>query len=690
MRSRRLLGIAVIVLALTQALPAAADEGMWTFDNLPVQQLADRYGFTPTPQWLDHVRLSAVRVGRGGSGSFVSPEGLLLTNAHVARGQQQKLSSAEADYVADGFLAKTRADELPCPDLEVIVLDSYEDVTARVAAAAAAAGGEQAALEARRAEIAAIEKECQEATGLRGDVVKLYHGGEYWLYRYRSWTDVRLVFAPEADIAYFGGDDDNFTFPRHDLDMALFRVYEDGQPVKSPAWLPLNVDGARDGDLVFIAGHPGSTDRLYTMAQLEALRDHGYPRRMEWMLEALDGANEYAARGLEQARQVGGMLMGINNGSKASEGEHKGLLDPVVWAKKQADEDDFRARVAADPALQEKYGQAWDMIEKAEAAAAARREEMENRVLPRWGLAGTALGVVRLVSEEQKPDAERLPGYNQAQIRRQMFRLFSPAPVYPELEEFNMTRSLRRMLDKLGEGDEFVKLVLQGKSPEERAAELIGGTAMADPAARRALYEGGPDAVAASEDPLIVLARTIDPILREQQKWQEENVASLKAAAGEMLGAARFAVYGKNAYPDATSSLRLTFGEVKGYPMNGTKAPSRTTFHGLYDRAYAFGFQPPFNPPARFLERMDKLDLTTPLNFVSTCDIIGGNSGSPVIDRDGKLVGLVFDGNIESLVGRFVYDGTANRAVSVHAAGMAQALRDIYDAGFLVEEMSGR
>ncbi|MFO7608476.1 MAG: S46 family peptidase [Candidatus Krumholzibacteriia bacterium] len=677
---------AAAVLCLLPAGALRADEGMWTFDNPPTAQLAERHGFTPTAPWLDHLRLAAVKVG-GGSGSFVSPEGLLLTNAHVARGQQQKLSSPAADYVRDGFLAATRADELPCPDLEVAVLESYEDVTARVLGAITAGMSDQQAQDARRAVIAAIEKQSLDATGLRSDVVKLYHGGEYWLYRYHTWTDVRLVFAPEAAIAYFGGDDDNFTYPRHDLDMALFRVYEDGEPARSPAWLTLNTAGARDGDLVFVPGHPGSTDRLYTMAELAALRDDGYPRREEYLDEALAGLEEYAARGPEQARQAGGLLMGLNNGRKAGAGEYQGLLDPAVWAKKQQDEDGFRARIAADPDLQARYGQAWALVEQAEQAAASRRDELAYRNLGRYGLAGTAVSLVRLVAETQKPDAERMDGYHDAELRRVQFRLFSPAPVYPELETFLLEGTLRRMLERLGPDDAFVQRCLAGQTPAARAAALIGGTALADPAARRALVDGGPAAVAGSTDPLVVLARDLEPVLREQHDWQEANVRSLKAAAGELLGAARFAVYGKTAYPDATGSLRLSYGRVQGYPMNGTRAPAMTTFHGLYDRALAFGLQQPFALPDRFLARQGALDLASPLNFVSTCDIIGGNSGSPVVDSEGRLVGLVFDGNIESLVGRFVYDETSNRCVAVHAAAIAQALEQVYDAGHLVAEM---
>ena len=684
MVARRLIALLIVLTAVS----VLADEGMWTFDNPPTHLLQERYGFAPAPEWLDHVRLASVRLNDGGSGSFVSPEGLVLTNFHVAHGQLQKLSTAKQDLVVNGFRAWSRVDEKKCPDLEINVLASYEDVTARVLAATDGLTGQEA-LDARQAAVAAIEKEDQDATGLQSEVVTLYAGGEYWLYRYHRYTDVRLVFAPEEDAAYFGGDDDNFTFPRHDLDMALFRVYENDRPIESPAHLVLNPAGAADGDLVFISGHPGSTDRLETMAQLATQRDHTYPRREKRLAMILDAVNSYAARGPEQARQVGGMLMGMNNGSKAGGGEWKGLLDENVWAKKQSDEEDFRARVAADADLQERYGRAWEMIEQAEAARVERIEALSFRTLPGFRIGRIAQTIVRLVAESQKPDAERLEGFHEADLRRVQFRLFSPAPIYPELEEFMITRSLEVMSEELGPDDEFLALALAGKSPADRAAELVGGTALIDPEARRALVDGGPEAVAASTDPLIMMARDLDPILREQEKWTEENVTSVLTEAGELLGAARFAVYGKSTYPDATFTLRLSYGEVKGYPMNGTRAPSRTTFHGLFDRALSFGNEPPFRPTQRFYDRMDRIDLARPLNFVCTGDIIGGNSGSPVIDTEGRLVGLAFDGNIESLVGRFVYDETANRTVSIHAAAIETVLRDLYDAGALADEMMG-
>lgn len=685
----RLLNRAILVALAILPAVASADEGMWTFDNPPSALLQERYGFAVTPQWLERLQLSCVRIG-GGSGSFVSPDGLVLTNAHVAQGQQQKLSTTESDYVEDGFLARTRAQELRCPDLEVVILQSYEDVTAQVLAALPADASGLEAVSAREAACAAIARSSQESTGLQSDIVTLYGGGEYWLYRYRSFTDVRLVFAPEAKAAYFGGDDDNFTYPRHDLDLALFRVYENGRPLASPAWLPLHAEGAGEGDLVFVPGHPGSTERLLTVAQLQVRRDHTFPRTEKFLDDAISSLQEYAARGPEQARQAGGLLMGLSNGRKSRQGEYRGLLDPVVWARKEAEEAEFRSLIAADPQLQQRFGQAWPLIEQAEQARLSRLGQLEGRALPRYGLARTAQGLVRFVAEVQKPDGERLEGYHDAQLRRQRFRLLSPAPVFPELEQYLLERSLQRLAADLEPDDAFLLAALAGRDPAARAAELIAGTRLADPAARQALLDGGPAAIAASTDPLIVMARELEPLLREQEDWLREHVEGPARAGGEMLGAARFAVFGRQAPPDASSTLRLSYGQVKGYPSNGTRAPAFTTFHGLVDRALSFRQQEPFELSPRIRERLRKLDLATPLNFVSTCDITGGSSGSPVVDREGRLVGLVFDGNIESLAGNFVYDDTANRAVSVHAAAIALTLRDIYDAGHLLQEMQRR
>lgn len=682
-----------VALAAAAALllcPARAGEGMWTFDNPPLQVLKEKFGFQPSQEWLDHLRLSSVRIGDGGSGSFVSPGGLVLTNHHVALGQLQKVSTPQKNYVRDGFLAKSQEEEIKCPDLEMNVLVSMEDVTAKVQGSVRTGMAPQAALDARKAATALIEKESQEKTGLRSDVASMYQGGEYWLYRYKKYTDVRLVFAPEQQIAFYGGDPDNFTYPRYDLDMAIFRAYEGGAPVKSDHYLKWNPKGAADGDLVFVSGHPGRTSRLMTLSQLEYQRDVAYPARLKTLKRALDASQKYASRGTEQARQVSGTIFGIENSLKSSTGEYDGLKDAKLMALKAREEREFRAKVDADPALKKRYGAAWDAIAKAQANARMRAKVNALRKMPSQRLGGTAIQIVRLATEMKKPDGERLEGFHDSQLESLKFRLFSPAPVYPEMEEALGVESLRMAVEELGGADEFVKAVLNGRTPEAAMKEMVSGTKLADPAFRKQLVQGGPGAVAACKDPFIEAARRADPILREMQKWGEANVESIERPAGEKIAAARFAVYGKSVSPDANFTLRISYGTVKGYPMNGTVAPPMTTCYGLYDRAYSFGLKPPFQLPERYLARKDNLDLSTPLNFVCTCDIIGGNSGSPVVNRAGEIVGLVFDGNIESLVGRFVFDETANRTVSVHAAGMIQALLKLYDAEPLAKEILGR
>jgi hypothetical protein len=668
---------------------ARADEGMWTLDNPPLKQLKDKYGFEPTKAWLDHVRISSVRFNDGGSGSFVGPNGLVLTNHHVARGQLQKVSSPQKDYVKDGFYAATQAEEMKCPDLELNVLMSMSDVTTKVQAAAKSGMSDQDVNAARKALIGKLEKESLDATGLRSDVVTLYQGGEYWLYRYKKYTDIRLVFAPEVQAAFYGGDPDNFTFPRHDLDMAMFRVYENDKPITSPDYLKWNPKGAADGDLVFVLGHPGSTDRLDTLAQLEFLRDHSYPLGLTSMKRRLGVVRRYATRGPEEARQASGMIFGIENGLKAQGGEYQGLKDPVLMAKKAKDEQAFRTLVASKPEWQKAYGDAWDTLAATQQKLLERLKPFSYQRLGGYRLPNLALTLVRYVAETAKPDGERLPEFHDAGLDSLRFRLFSPAPVYPAFEEVLLADSLQQSLEELGANDPFVKAVLGGKSPEDVAKTLIAGTKLGDPAVRKALVEGGAKAVAASTDPLIVLARTVDPMLREQRKWYEDNIEAVQVPAAEKIGKARFAVYGKAVNPDATFTLRMSYGAVAGYPMNGTKAPSITTFYGIYDRSASFGNKPPFDLPAHYVGAQGKLDLATPLNFVSTCDIIGGNSGSPVINRAGEIVGLVFDGNIESLVGRFVFDDTANRTVSVHTAGMTEALAKLYGADRVLKELLG-
>jgi hypothetical protein len=678
-------------MVLIHTLPVAAEEGMWTFDNPPLKQLKDKYNFAPDKAWLDHVRLSSVRLNDGGSGSFVSPRGLLLTNHHVARGQLQKNSTAEHDYIENGFYAAAPEQEMKSPDLEVNVLMSMENVTARVQAALNDASGKNAKtaeqeFSARRSAIAGIERESQEKTGLRSDVVTLYQGGEYWLYRYKKYTDVRLVFAPEQQAAFFGGDPDNFTYPRYDLDMALFRVYENGKPIESKDYLKWNPKGAADEELVFVSGHPGTTQRSDTMAQLTFQRDVAIPPVLELYRRRIAVMRDYAARGAEQARESSSRIFSFENAVKVTDGEYKGLKDAAVMGAKQKEEDEFRAKVMANPQWKAAWGGAWDAMAEAEKKSASRSKERYFHGLDS-DLANMATSIVQYVAEVKKPDGERLPGFHDAELDSLKFRLFSPAPVYAQMEIARITGALQLDLDKAGKDDAFVKTALNGNPPAEAAAGLVNGSKLADPALRKQLVEGGEAAVLASTDPMIVLARSLDPIRREYIKWEQDNVESVEQRAGEQIGKARFAVYGKTTYPDATFTLRLSYGQMKGYPMNGTKAPPNTTFYGLYDRAYSFDLKAPFSLPARYAEGKGKLDLATPLDFVTTNDVVGGNSGSPVLNRRAEIVGLIFDGNIESLVGDFVYNGETNRSIAVHTAGMTEALRKLYKADALVDEL---
>jgi hypothetical protein len=682
--------LAVLPLALCGALLcpllSLGEEGMWTFDNPPIKQLKAKYGFTPTQEWLDHVRLASTRFNDGGSGSFVSPHGLVLTNHHIALGQLQKNSTAAHDYVKNGFYAATEDQEMKSPDLEVNVLISMEDVTRRVMDAVKSAKTPTQEFAAREAVIAAIERESETKTGLRSDVVTLYQGGEYWLYRYKKYTDVRLVFAPEQQIAAFGGDPDNFTYPRYDLDMALFRIYEHGKPIESKDFLKWNPKGAANGELVFVPGHPGSTQRSDTMAQLAYERDVAEPAILKIIRHRIAVLNQYSALGAEQAREAGEDLLYLENSRKAYEGRYDGLLDKSVMSRKQKDEDEFRATVDANPEWKVAYGGAWDAVAEAENKMASRSKERFFHGLDS-DLADLGRTIVEYVAETKKPDGERLPGYHEAELDSLKFRLASPAPIYKAMEIAKITGELELGRAEAGGDETFLKIVLNGKTPKEVATEMVEGTKLDDPEVRKKLMEGGEAAVKASNDPMIVLARRLDPLRRAFAKWREDNVQSVEQRAGEQLGKARFATYGKATYPDATFTLRLSYGQVKGYPMNGTEAPYKTTLYGLYDRAASFDFDGPFYLPSRYTEGREKLDLATPMNFVTTNDIIGGNSGSPVINRNGELVGLIFDGNIESLVGDFVYDESKNRAVAVHTAAMTEAMRKLYGAQKLVDEL---
>jgi hypothetical protein len=679
-----------LTLCLAFATPLAADEGMWTFDDPPGERLSEAHGFRPTAGWLERVRLASLRFMDGGSGCFVSPEGLMITNHHVGRACIQNLSRAGRDYMADGFYAPSREAELACPGYEVNVLLSSADVSAAVTGAARAELSDAAAGEARKAARARIEKECAVATRLRCDVVELYHGGEYRLYRYKRYTDVRLVFAPEQQIAFFGGDPDNFTFPRHDLDVAFFRAYEDGKAATSPAFLPWSPTGVAEGDLVFVSGNPGSTSRLKTVAQLEALRDVWVPDSLRIVKGRLGALRAYAAASPESARRAQTQIFGYENSLKALQGRLDALGDAKAMARKAAEEGALRERVAADAALRGAVGDPWTAIAATTRRSVGRVSEARfvgyagSRLL---GIAGT---IVRHVVETGKPNEVRLKEFRDSALPSLETRLYSTAPIYDDLEVATLADQLEMALAALGRDHAFVQAALQGKTPVEAAREAVAGTSLKDAEARRTLVAGRERAVAASQDSMIVLARRIDPLAREVRRWEEDEIDASLERAGQRLAEARWKVHGKTVAPDATFTLRLSYGTVKAYPAEGTRVAPFTTLHGLFDRSAAWGGKPPWDLPPRYLERRSALELATPLNFVSTADIIGGNSGSPTIDRRGEFVGVIFDGNIQSLALDYYYADEQARAVSVDARAILETLRKVYDAGRLVEELRTR
>ncbi len=659
---------------------------MWTFDAPPLDYWKARYDFAPDQAWFDRVRLASVRLPNCSS-SFVSENGLVLTNHHCARGCITAVSPADTNYQDTGFIAQSQAEERACPGLWVDQLLSIEDVTTRVRGAMTA-GTPAMQVAQRDSVIGLIEGECKAATGLTCQVVRFYQGGMYSLYRFKRFDDVRLVFAPEGAVSFFGGDPDNFTYPRFDLDVTLYRVYENGQPRKTDNYFPWSKNGAAEGEPVFVTGNPGSTGRLLTMAQMEYLRDVNYPARLRGFERQLDILRELASAGEEARRQYENQIFSLENAYKAISGYLAGLRDPDIMAKKLAFENDFRSRIDADPKLKQKYGPAWDKIATAQRELAAM--DVKNRYYTFGGsqLLNLAGGIVRVPQQAALPDAERLPQYRGEGVDRIKGFVLRDLPIDPEADKLAFASFLRSAQQELPAGDPFLATILQGRSPEVAAEALINSCTLTNAEVRRALLEGGLQAIKDSDDPLVVLALKLEPLAREQAV-RAEQLDAVISANEELVGQAIFAAYGKSLPPDATFTLRISDGVVKRYPMNGTVAPYKTNFYGLYARAAAFDHQPPWNLPERWVERKDRLDLTTPLNFVSTNDIIGGNSGSPVINRNAEVVGLIFDGNIQMLPNRFIFTDEVSRSVSVHSAGIIEALRKMYDADRIADELQG-
>ena len=679
--------LGVTGLLLAASLTARADEGMWLFNKPPVRQVNEAHGFEVTPAWLEHLQKSSVRIGKGGSGSFVSEQGLILTNHHVGSGMIEKLSTSGRDLLKDGFYARELAEELKCPDLEINILMSIEDVTGRVNAAIRTDHTPEQAAAARRAVFAEIEKESLDATGLRSDVVTLFQGGAYHLYRYQQYTDVRLVFAPDAQAAAFGGDPDNFEFPRYCLDFCFFRAYQNGKPAQTPHFLKWQAAGAAEGELVFTSGHPGRTNRSVTLAQLEAMRDSGFPHRLEQIFRGETMMRAWSDRDQENARRAKGAIVGTQNGRKAIQARLDGLLDPGFMADKSRREAELRS-VLRENGTWKDADAAFERIARAEETKrgfALRYRMLEGAEAFGTSLFGIARTLLRAADEAGKPDGQRLRGYQESSRVSLELDLFSGEPIHDNFELLRLENSLTFLCSKLGAEDPTVVSILAGKSPFERAAELIHGTGLQDVALRRKLYEGGSRAVAASTDPMIALARLVDAEARELRA-KAEVLDEVIAQAHQEISQARFAIEGDSNYPDATSTLRLSYGVVKGY-HDRIPVPAMTRFRGLRKRHEEQGGIPPFDLSETWKAHAGALNPDTPLNFVSTHDITGGNSGSPMVNRKGELVGLIFDTNAPGLLSDFAYTAEKGRAISVHPAGILEAMRVIYRADRVLAEL---
>ena len=668
---------------------ARSDEGMWPFHSPPIDAWKSRYKFEPNAEWLTRLQHASVRFTDGGSGSFLSEHGLILTNQHVARSQVHKLSHDGLDLVRDGFYARTLGEELRCPDMEASVLESFEDVSTRVRAAVAPGAKDADANAQRKSAMATIEKECASATGLRCEVVTLYGGGQFWLYRYRRYTDVRLVFTPEEQAAAFGGEYDNFTYPRYAFDFTLLRVYDQGRPLSTPQALRMREKPVEEGELVIVSGHPATTSRGLTVAQLRYHRDVLNPLQIRIFESRLAAIGHYEARGEEEARRASATRNQLENQLKRLRGQEAGLRDTVAFARKEKEEQALRDGIAKRPELRARFGDAFGRIATAYQGLPNLVKRQLYSTLHPSRLAMVALALLRHPTETAKPEGLRFEEFRESRLPTLRLQIMTPAPFHLDFEEAMLADWLEQARVALGDRDPFVVAALGGRSAKEVAHEAMTGTSLNTPEGRKATFESGAPAMVESRDPLIALVRRVDPVLRELRILFDDRVQSVETAAGAKIAEARFALYGNSVYPDATFTLRLGFGQALGYEKDTRLVPYQTLVYGLFDRALSFRQRAPYNLAPRIDKARSAIDPATPLNFVYTADTIGGNSGSPVVDRNGDVVGLNFDSNLEKLPNRYYYvaESSGSRAVAVHSAAIVAALEKIYGATALAREL---
>ena len=696
----------------------AADEGMWTFDNIPLKKMMEKYGFAPDAAWLKHAQLSAVNFG-GGSASFISSNGLVITNHHVGRGSIQRLSTPQNDYFRNGFIAKTMEDELKVPGLTVRTVVQMENVTSAVNAAVKPGMSPKDAQEARQRAFAEAARSLAEKTGLEPRQVTLYRGGEYWVYLNKVHTDLRLVAAPEGQLGFFGGDLDNFTYPRHDLDFCIFRVYENDKPYQPSNFLKMPSVPLKAGDLTFVVGNPGSTSRLLTYAQMCYNRDYTAPSALASLNSRRDAilAEAAAAPTAEEKRRIMNSIFGVENSLKAQTGYYKGLLDVDAMERIKNAEFELRAKIQADPNLRAEAGGSHAKIEEAVKLNISAFKEQQATSGFTGDLMGRLITIVNQVMDPPQQPAD-MP-MAQAQARERLAaqareRAIGEFTFDKDKEIAALASALERAQKELGSGHPLVKSALNGRSPKDAAKAAVDGTQLVQAAARKELLDaavsaykasqsrlpaqrgqwldGGRAAIPASKDPLLAIAVNVQKMQANVRQSQAKSQEIINEHAPR-IAKARFAVYGKEIYPDATGTLRLTYGAVETYNANGTKIQPFTTLYGLYDRHIGWGGNSAaaengsWTLPERWLQMKDKLDLSTPINFVHTVDTIGGNSGSPVLNTKGEIVGLLFDGIIESLPNNYYYDEKYNRSVSVDIRAVLESLNKMYDATHIVEQM---